>query len=150
MQIHKLQIRNFRCFENLTLHFDEQFNVLIGDNMSGKTAVLKALSIATTAYSMNMAANGVFNPINREDMRLVNVLKDTEGIDDAAFEFQRPVEVNVTEGIFHSKKIKWNVERKDAPPKKTLWGKTLKKIAEQDKDKISKRRNNFIANYCIL
>ncbi len=69
MQINTLQLLNFRCFEDLTLYFNPHFNVLIGDNMSGKTAVLKALSIATTAYSVNMAANGVFNPINREDIR---------------------------------------------------------------------------------
>ena len=138
MQINTLQLLNFRCFEDLTLHFNPHFNVLIGDNMAGKTSVLKALSIATTAYSMNMAANGVFNPINREDMRLVNVLKNTEGIDDAAFEFQCPVSIIVQEGFLHTKPITWNVERKDAPPKKTLWGKILKNIAEKDKDKISK------------
>jgi predicted ATP-binding protein involved in virulence len=43
MQINTLQLLNFRCFEDLTLHFNPHFNVLIGDNMAGKTSVLDAL-----------------------------------------------------------------------------------------------------------
>jgi len=45
MHISKLHIRNFRCIENLELSFDSGLNVIIGENNTGKTAVLDALRI---------------------------------------------------------------------------------------------------------
>lgn len=44
MKIKQINLGNFRCFEQLTIHFNPQVNVLIGDNASGKTAVLEAIS----------------------------------------------------------------------------------------------------------
>ena len=45
MKIHQLEVRNFRSFEHKTFHFSGQFNVLIGDNGTGKTAIVEALVI---------------------------------------------------------------------------------------------------------
>lgn len=46
MYIDKLTITNFRGFSNeSTIKFNEDINVLIGSNNSGKTTILKALSI---------------------------------------------------------------------------------------------------------
>jgi len=43
-RIDRLTLRNFRCFEEKTIDFHPRFNVLIGDNGSGKTAVCEALT----------------------------------------------------------------------------------------------------------
>lgn len=45
MKIHHLEIRNFRGFEHRSFDFSDQFNVLIGDNGSGKTTVLEAIAL---------------------------------------------------------------------------------------------------------
>lgn len=45
MHISKVHIHNFRCIENLELSFDSGLNVIIGENNTGKTAVLDALRI---------------------------------------------------------------------------------------------------------
>lgn len=45
MKIRKLVLDNFRCFERLKLDLGETVNLLIGDNGSGKTAIIDALSI---------------------------------------------------------------------------------------------------------
>ena len=45
MYISTLHIRNFRSIENLELSFDSGLNVIIGENNTGKTAVLDALRI---------------------------------------------------------------------------------------------------------
>jgi len=45
MYISKLHIRNFRCIEDLELYFDSGLNVIIGENNSGKTAILDALRL---------------------------------------------------------------------------------------------------------
>jgi hypothetical protein len=47
-RIDHLTLRNFRCFEEKTIHFHPRFNVLIGDNGSGKTAVVDALACCFT------------------------------------------------------------------------------------------------------
>ncbi|MFN5954945.1 MAG: AAA family ATPase [Dolichospermum sp.] len=44
MKIRQLELQNFRCFDQKTFDFSDQFNVLIGDNGSDKIAILKALS----------------------------------------------------------------------------------------------------------
>ena len=44
MKIHQLEVRNFRGFEHQTFHFSDQFTVLIGENGTGKTAILQAVA----------------------------------------------------------------------------------------------------------
>ena len=51
MKIKKLQLYNFRCFEQYELMFsDHRFTLLIGDNGSGKTAILDALAVAVGGF----------------------------------------------------------------------------------------------------
>lgn len=44
--IKSIRINNFRCFENLTIEGCERINVIVGDNGTGKTALLEALFLA--------------------------------------------------------------------------------------------------------
>lgn len=46
MRINSIQVQNFRGFENLTVDLDPKFTLLIGENASGKTSLLSALSVA--------------------------------------------------------------------------------------------------------
>lgn len=50
MKIKSLEIKNFKCFEDLTLEFNPNFNVLIGDNATGKTSILDAASFTVGTY----------------------------------------------------------------------------------------------------
>ncbi|MDR2756138.1 MAG: AAA family ATPase [Planctomycetaceae bacterium] len=43
MYIQELQLQNFRKFEDITLQFHPQFNILIGENASGKTTICDAI-----------------------------------------------------------------------------------------------------------
>jgi len=45
MFLKKIAIKNFRCLKNLTLDFHKGVNILIGENNSGKTAIIDALRI---------------------------------------------------------------------------------------------------------
>ncbi|MYL57491.1 AAA family ATPase [Virgibacillus halodenitrificans] len=45
MYISKLNIKNFRCFDDIDIEFNEGINVLIGSNNAGKTTVIKALEL---------------------------------------------------------------------------------------------------------
>ncbi len=45
-----INIRHFRCFEELSLSFGSGINLLIGDNASGKTSLLKACKYVLSAF----------------------------------------------------------------------------------------------------
>ena len=46
MKIDFLNIKNFKCFETLEMEFHPSFNILLGNNGTGKTSVLEALRVA--------------------------------------------------------------------------------------------------------
>jgi len=50
MKINKLEIQNFKCIENATIKFNSSMTVLIGDNGTGKTTILDALSFVLGAF----------------------------------------------------------------------------------------------------
>lgn len=57
MFVSELTIRNFRCFHDSTLSFIDGMNVVIGENNSGKTTILKALELIfchTAAERLNV------------------------------------------------------------------------------------------------
>jgi len=57
MYISELTISNFKCFKGTTLSFVDGMNVVIGENNSGKTTILKALELIfchTTAERLNV------------------------------------------------------------------------------------------------
>ncbi|NDL62568.1 AAA family ATPase [Acerihabitans arboris] len=50
MKIKTISLNNFKCFELLELEFNERFNVIIGDNATGKTSILDAISFALGTF----------------------------------------------------------------------------------------------------
>ena len=46
MQIDKLKLSNFRCYEELEIDFEPKLTVIVGENGKGKTAIFDALAIA--------------------------------------------------------------------------------------------------------
>ena len=48
MAIEKLKIKNFKIFKNETITLKEDINIFVGENDSGKSTILEALSIVTT------------------------------------------------------------------------------------------------------
>ena len=45
MYLSRLHISKFRVFDDITLYFKKGINILIGENNSGKTAIIDALRI---------------------------------------------------------------------------------------------------------
>ncbi|AXI99969.1 putative ATP-binding protein involved in virulence [Cyclonatronum proteinivorum] len=109
MKIKQATIRNFKGIQELSLNLNDQLNIFIGDNGSGKTAVLEALLIA--AGSLFIGVRDV----------------STKGIanDEIAYrneEYQFPVEI-IAEGVVNNASIQWSRERN------TRKGSTTKKNA---------------------
>lgn len=53
MRIESIQIDNFRGIEHLELTFDPRFTLLVGDNGSGKTSILSAVSVALGIWHLS-------------------------------------------------------------------------------------------------
>lgn len=61
MKISKLRIINYKLFQNITIEMNEDINILVGENNSGKTTVLEALSMVLTG---KINGNSVANRLN--------------------------------------------------------------------------------------
>ncbi|KXG44795.1 DNA replication/repair protein RecF [Tepidibacillus decaturensis] len=51
MFVEHLQLKNFRNYQDLNLHFDHQINIFQGDNAQGKTNILEAIYVLALAKS---------------------------------------------------------------------------------------------------
>lgn len=52
MVIEKVEIKNFRSIDSLEFNFDKNFQILVGINESGKSNILKALSLLSKEYKL--------------------------------------------------------------------------------------------------
>ena len=56
MYLQELRISNFRCFsEPQTIEFSKGINVLVGENDSGKSAIIILIKVPCSAAKLNMA-----------------------------------------------------------------------------------------------
>lgn len=69
MKLKTLEIKNFRCFESLSIDLDEQLTVLVAENGAGKTAILDAVVIALSPFIRGLDT-GTGKGFKPEDTRL--------------------------------------------------------------------------------
>ncbi|MEG1726679.1 MAG: AAA family ATPase [Acidaminococcaceae bacterium] len=50
MKIKSLHLKNFRCFDDFNIEFENQMTVIVAENGKGKTAILDAVAIAVGPY----------------------------------------------------------------------------------------------------
>jgi predicted ATP-binding protein involved in virulence len=50
VKLERLHLRNFRCFDDLTLEFGKRLTVIIAENGAGKTALLDAIAVGFGRY----------------------------------------------------------------------------------------------------
>ncbi|GHT03607.1 ATP-binding protein [Bacteroidia bacterium] len=75
MILNNMHLSNFRCFEDLDITFHSSFNILLGINGTGKTAILEALRIAIGSLfsELDKIENKIYSPnITDDDVRLHN------------------------------------------------------------------------------
>jgi predicted ATP-binding protein involved in virulence len=131
MLLNELIVRNFRCFENLKLELHPHFNIIIGVNGTGKTAILEALRIALGGIFLEMdkIEDKISTPhIKPEDVRL------------AHWEKQYPVEVSA-KGFILDKETIWSRELEtEGGRTKYIHAKEIKKISSSIQQYV--RENN--------
>lgn len=74
MKISRLKITNFKCFESREFTFHQNFNLIVGENGSGKTSVLEALAVAVGSWFLGLKGYDSRN-IRDEDIRSVTTFE---------------------------------------------------------------------------
>ncbi|MFO8232683.1 MAG: AAA family ATPase [Longimonas sp.] len=87
MRIDRLCVQNFRCFPDHVFPFNPHFNVLIGENGVGKSALLKAVRIAIASWFLGIKDRHAVG-IRNDDVRMVGRAFDAG---EFTFEEQWPV-----------------------------------------------------------
>lgn len=97
MRINEIRIKNFRGYEEFEVSLNPNFNLFIGDNGSGKTAILEALTVAMGSFFLGIkGANS--RGIHRKDIRIATFSDHQE--------YQFPVEI-YARGIVDNHEIGW-------------------------------------------
>ena len=100
MFIKELILQNFRGFEEIKIPLHRSFNLIIGDNGSGKTAILEALTVAMGSLFLGIRGQDSKN-ILAKDIH-IKTLENSE-------EFGLPVYVSAS-GTVKGKEIIWERE----------------------------------------
>jgi predicted ATP-binding protein involved in virulence len=121
MKINSLIIKNYRCFEELTVTFDERYNLhaIIAPNMVGKSALIKALRIATSSYLRKIMPSAN-KSISADEHRVIG----TNPFTDVARECS--IQPTATMNIFSGKewtteKFEWLIYRENNTKVKTKY-----------------------------
>jgi predicted ATP-binding protein involved in virulence len=70
MKISTLRLKNFKCFENREFSFGSRFNLIIGDNATGKTTLLDGLAVGLGWLFLGMPDPASPRNISRDEARL--------------------------------------------------------------------------------
>ena len=70
MKIRQLELQNFRCFDHKIFELSDQFNVFIGDNATGKTAILDALAVGLGSFFLGIDKIDSLN-IHKDQIRRI-------------------------------------------------------------------------------
>jgi predicted ATP-binding protein involved in virulence len=131
MRIDQLHLQNFKGFADRKFSFHPQFNLIIGDNASGKTTILDALAVAMGTWFLGMPGLDARN-IRAEDVRTVTITESRryELLD------QYPVEVKAR-GVVNDTPVAWTRTLKGPENRTTRSGATgLTRLAEAQADLI--------------
>ena len=101
MNIQSLHIKNFKNFEDKKLEFAEGFNLIVGNNGTGKTALLEALSMGLGGFLNEIAQHP--NQPNENKVRIQGILSG----EIFTFEPQYPMSLNLR-GISLTQEFFWS------------------------------------------
>lgn len=85
MYISSLILESFKSYENITLKFDKEFNVIIGENNIGKSTIFEALQLWKKCFDLSIVAKGndfysqsTTIYINFEDLNFIRLSEDED------------------------------------------------------------------------
>ena len=110
MRIHELHLKNFRCFDELTITSSTPYTVLIGINGSGKSSILDALRIVIDGFVSSARSDARKNAAYRNSIKIQDrdaKIKTVIAGSTINKESQYPVAVNVTAEFSSGHSLSW-------------------------------------------
>jgi len=138
MRIDRVRIQNFRLFDKADITFEPDFNLIIGVNGAGKTALLEAVAVAAGTWLLGVRGQKTRH-IHKGDIRL-----EEQPVTPSRSTFieQLPVEVEAW-GDMMGKRLQWRRSLGSLDGRTTyLDAKNVKSLAENT-DKLVRAGDSF-------
>lgn len=127
MRIDRIKLNNYKRFGAFEVALDPQFNLFVGDNASGKTTILDAITVGLDSWFIGMKGVQGIGSIDQEE---VHVVAYPHG-DVVSFEKQFPAQVEC-EGVVMGRQTSWSRElARDHGRTTTVGAKDLSAIAAE-------------------
>jgi predicted ATP-binding protein involved in virulence len=127
VRIDHLTIKNFNGFDHREFDFKPHFNLLVGDNATGKTSVLDALSIALGSWFLGIPGYANILGIDAKEVRVVAHPHQ----DSYTFEKQFPSRIE-TCGLVLGRNLKWTRElSREGGKTSSVDAKTISTVASE-------------------
>tara|TARA_R110001583_G_scaffold189765_1_gene353515 strand:- start:1244 stop:2548 length:1305 start_codon:yes stop_codon:yes gene_type:complete len=102
MKLSTVTVENFRCYKERSFSFHPEFNLVVGQNATGKTALLDASAVAIATWLLGFSIRHDRKPIESTDATLSYVEQEGE----SQFVESWPVVVKAN-GLINGKCISW-------------------------------------------
>lgn len=127
MRIDRIKLLNYKRFGAFEVALDPRFNLFVGDNASGKTAILDALAVGLDSWFIGMKGVHCIWGIDQGE---VHVVPYSHG-DFISFEKQFPARVEC-EGVVLGRQVSWSRDlASDHGRTTTVGARALTKISEE-------------------
>ena len=80
MILTKLQLKNFRNYDNLDLNFNKKINIFIGNNAQGKTNILESIYVLSLSKSNRDGYDSDMIKFEKESLSLEGKIVDNDPI----------------------------------------------------------------------
>lgn len=119
MKIETLRVKNFRCYREREFRFHPHVNLIVGQNATGKTAILDAASVAIATWLLGFKKKNDKQPLEPSDATLYYVEKEGE----PQFVEAWPVSVSAS-GTVENHDVVWE-RSKISPTGNTRYGNAI-------------------------
>ena len=121
MRIDKLIVENFKSFVKEEFNLNPSFTVFIGDNATGKTSVLNALSVSLGSFLLGI--EGVASrPINPQEVRVKTINGQPKP--------QKPSKIRAHWNLTDEDRSVWEYKESE---KNVVWSRAIEKIQTNSK-----------------
>lgn len=105
MILKNVKIKNYRCFKEANIDFDEHVTLIVGKNGAGKTAILDAVAVSVSTFLLGVDGidGGVSRSILKDDARYE--FHDLNGTIDPQHQF--PVSIDSIGDCWNKQNVKW-------------------------------------------
>lgn len=144
MKLKRLSFKNFHGFENRQINLDDQFTVLVGDNRSGKTAVLDGIAVAVGGFLSGFKDVGTIHIRANEVRRVAHPKGET-----IKLEPQYPTVVSCT-GSVNREEFTWSRSLESLNGKTRTIPREIVQFAKQWQDEIRAGSDDILPVFSYL